>query len=122
MDAEDKILIENLIPFMPSAYSEEWAKKCLPAIKQYADIKLGKYISQQSSSTQTLEVPKYILEEYANLSIIEVLEGLSEKMVYIVDYDEIKEKIFEIKSQPIVIEKDDLKIVPSVGGGYGSKK
>lgn len=39
--------------------------------KIYADIKSGKFISEQTSTSQSIEIPKYILDEYAKQQSIE---------------------------------------------------
>ena len=62
---------------------------------------------------------KEAYEKLANLKCIEVLEAAIKTGD---TYNYAKEKLSELKSQPIVIDKDDLKIVPSVGGGYSLDK
>ena len=59
-----------------------------------------------------------LCEEYSNLRLIEVLEGLFvDKSKGQENYhDAIEDKLSELKSKPIVIEPDD--VPDSVGGGF----
>jgi len=77
-----------------------------------------------SLSAEELELIETTIVDFSNLRIIEVLEGLFPSLVddkYTNPFSfQDAEKIYkELKSQPIVIEPDDLP--PSVGGGYGFK-
>ncbi len=47
------------------------------AMDKWADTKLGMYISNLNSVTQTIDVPKYILDEYARKEGIELIRFLS---------------------------------------------
>lgn len=58
----------------------------LKAMDEWADIKVGEFISNQSSITTTYEVPKKILEEYARIRSIEFFKWNAEKIFEYVDW------------------------------------
>lgn len=71
----------------------------LRVMDEWADIKVGEFISNQNSFTETTVVPKYILDEYAKKECISFMEAYQYGQIKFEKEPEAVEELYELYLQ-----------------------